>query len=103
MKRLSAAKIRRNKGAWRDLSENSVLAQQADEPALHLHPVGREDARIVSRVCRLEGYRIAAFAQALQAALDVEIQRANIQRKVSISEIADRRLLHEAQKELGQR
>ena len=40
---------------------------------------------------------------ALQAALDVEIQRANIQRKVSISEIADRRLLLEAQKELGLR
>ena len=41
--------------------------------------------------------------QALQAALDVEIQRANIQKKVSISEIADRRLLLEAQKELGLR
>jgi ABC-type nitrate/sulfonate/bicarbonate transport system substrate-binding protein len=39
--------------------------------------------------------------QALQAALDVELQRANIQRKVSISEIADRKLLLEAQKELG--
>ena len=39
--------------------------------------------------------------QALQAALDVEMQRANIQRKVSISEIADRKLLLEAQKELG--
>jgi hypothetical protein len=41
--------------------------------------------------------------QALQAALDVELQRANIQRKVSISEIADRKLLFEAQKELGLR
>jgi NitT/TauT family transport system substrate-binding protein len=41
--------------------------------------------------------------QALQAALDVEIQRANIQKKVSITEIADRRLLLEAQKELGLR
>jgi ABC-type nitrate/sulfonate/bicarbonate transport system substrate-binding protein len=41
--------------------------------------------------------------QALQAALDVEIQRANIQRKVALSEIADRKLLLEAQKELGLR
>jgi ABC-type nitrate/sulfonate/bicarbonate transport system substrate-binding protein len=37
----------------------------------------------------------------LQAALDVEVQRAKIERKVALSEIADRTLLLEAQKELG--
>jgi ABC-type nitrate/sulfonate/bicarbonate transport system substrate-binding protein len=41
--------------------------------------------------------------QALQAALDVEVQRGKIQRKVTLSEIADRTLLLEAQKELGLR
>lgn len=39
--------------------------------------------------------------QALQAALDVETQRAKIERKIALSEIADRTLLLEAQKELG--
>ena len=37
----------------------------------------------------------------LQAALDVEAQRGKIERKVALSEIADRTLLLEAQKELG--
>ena len=37
----------------------------------------------------------------LQAALDVEVQRGKIERKVALSEIADRALLLEAQKELG--
>jgi hypothetical protein len=37
----------------------------------------------------------------LQAALDVEVQRGKIERKVALSEIADRTLLLEAQKELG--
>jgi len=37
----------------------------------------------------------------LQAALDVEVQRGKIERKVGLSEIADRTLLIEAQKELG--
>jgi NitT/TauT family transport system substrate-binding protein len=37
----------------------------------------------------------------LQAALDVEVQRGKIERKVTLSEIADRTLLLEAQKELG--
>ena len=37
----------------------------------------------------------------LQAALDVEVQRGKIERKVALSEIADRTLLVEAQKELG--
>jgi ABC-type nitrate/sulfonate/bicarbonate transport system substrate-binding protein len=41
--------------------------------------------------------------QALQAALDLEMQRANIHRKVALSEIADRKLLLEAQRELGLR
>jgi NitT/TauT family transport system substrate-binding protein len=39
--------------------------------------------------------------QSLQAALDVEVQRGKIERKVALSEIADRTLLLEAQKELG--
>jgi ABC-type nitrate/sulfonate/bicarbonate transport system substrate-binding protein len=39
--------------------------------------------------------------QALQAALDVETQRVKIERKIALSEIADRTLLLEAQKELG--
>jgi NitT/TauT family transport system substrate-binding protein len=39
--------------------------------------------------------------QSLQAALDVEVQRGKIERKVVLSEIADRTLLLEAQKELG--
>ena len=39
--------------------------------------------------------------QSLQAALDVETQRGKIERKVALSEIAERRLLLEAQKELG--
>jgi NitT/TauT family transport system substrate-binding protein len=37
----------------------------------------------------------------LQAALDVEVRRGKIERKVALSEIADRTLLLEAQKELG--
>jgi len=37
----------------------------------------------------------------LQAALDVEVQRGKIERKVGLAEIADRTLLLEAQKELG--
>lgn len=37
----------------------------------------------------------------LQAALDVEVQRGKIERKVALSEIADRTLLLEAQRELG--
>jgi ABC-type nitrate/sulfonate/bicarbonate transport system substrate-binding protein len=37
----------------------------------------------------------------LQAALDVEIQRGKIEKKVALSDIADRTLLLEAQKELG--
>jgi ABC-type nitrate/sulfonate/bicarbonate transport system substrate-binding protein len=41
--------------------------------------------------------------QALQAALDLEMQRANIHRKVALSEIADRKLLLEPQRELGLR
>ena len=39
--------------------------------------------------------------QSLQAALDVEVQRGKIEKKVALSEIADRTLLLEAQKELG--
>jgi NitT/TauT family transport system substrate-binding protein len=39
--------------------------------------------------------------QALQAALDVEVQRGKIEKKVGISEIANATLLHEAQKEMG--
>jgi NitT/TauT family transport system substrate-binding protein len=41
--------------------------------------------------------------QTLQAALEVEMQRGKIERKVALSEIADRTLLSEAQKELGLR
>jgi NitT/TauT family transport system substrate-binding protein len=37
----------------------------------------------------------------LQAALDVELQRGKIEKKIALSEIADRTLLVEAQKELG--
>jgi NitT/TauT family transport system substrate-binding protein len=39
--------------------------------------------------------------QALQAALDVELQRGKIEKKVAINEIANGALLQEAQKELG--
>lgn len=39
--------------------------------------------------------------QSLQAAVDVETHRAKIERKVALSEIADRTLLLDAQKELG--
>lgn len=39
--------------------------------------------------------------QALQAAIEVELDRAKIKKKVSISQVADRTLIFEAQKELG--
>jgi hypothetical protein len=41
--------------------------------------------------------------QALQAALDVEVKRSKIEKKVALSDIADRTLLLEAQKEMGLR
>src|SRR5579862_361896 len=44
----------------------SVLAQKPDQPALHLDPIGREDAGFVSRIGGLEGDGIAAPAQALE-------------------------------------
>jgi ABC-type nitrate/sulfonate/bicarbonate transport system substrate-binding protein len=41
--------------------------------------------------------------QALQAALDVEMQRGKIDKKIAINDIANRGMLQEAQKELGLR
>src|SRR5690348_16577295 len=48
---------------------SSVLAKQSDQPALHLHAIGREDSGFVGGIGGLQGNRIAAAAQALERCL----------------------------------
>src|SRR3569623_1095981 len=47
----------------------SVLAQQADEPALNLDALGREDAGLIGWVGGFQGNGVAAAAQALERCL----------------------------------
>ncbi len=47
-------------------SVGMLLAEQPDEAALHLHPVGREDAGFVGRIGGFERHGIALAAEALQ-------------------------------------
>src|SRR5690606_19310097 len=56
------------------VSRRSILAEQADQAALHLHPVGREDAGFVGRVGGFEGHRVAPAAQALEGGFLVVYQ-----------------------------
>src|SRR5260221_1138428 len=62
---------RRTGEAGRASPRPSVAADEADQAALHLDPVGTEDARLVSLVSRLQGDRGAASTQPLQGRLDI--------------------------------
>src|SRR5258708_37033270 len=57
--------------ARRRAARSSVAADEADETALHLDPIGPEDARLISLVRRLQGDRGTTAAQSLQGCLDV--------------------------------
>src|SRR5689334_8653226 len=58
-----------------DLCVRSILAVQADQLALNLDPVRRQDANLVGRVGRLERDRGAAPAEAFQGCFLVVDQR----------------------------